>query len=605
MAWDPKTGSLRIETLRQLYHSGAVSPKEVLDAVYQRIDADENKGVWISFAPRESVYKRLADLTAQYNSSPEAKHKLPLFGIPYAVKDNVDVAGIPTTAACPEYAYTPKEHATVVGIIEKLGALMIGKTNLDQFAAGLVGTRTPYAIPHNAFNKEYISGGSSSGSGVAVSVGQVSFALGTDTAGSGRVPGALNNVVGLKPTKGVLSAKGVVAAARMLDCVAVFALTTEDARLIFELTAGTDEDDRSRENFPELNTILRRYKSTEKFTFGVPKKDQLLFFGNQEFERLYYEAIKRLESLGGTRAEFDYGPFNEAAKSLYQNAPLSERLAALEDFFNEKPDAGLQLTKAIIEKGYKYSAVDAYKSTWRLAAIRHQIAHDVWSHIDCLLLPTVGTTYKIEEVIQKPMSLNSNLGYYTNFVNLLDTTGLAVPNGFTKDGLPMGVTFIGPAFSDEYLLDLGGKFHRSQDIQFGRTGHKYSAQEVAHKNKPKAHDEVLKVTRFHPDTAGETHITSVPKVVATSNWNGHLSAPEKATSILFRKTDADWKVDWHHPPKKQYIIQLEGSVEMTASDGNSKVIGPGEVVLVEDVDGKAHKTRAVNGPTKSVFVAIE
>jgi len=291
---------------------------------------------------------------------------------------------------------------------------------------------------------------------------------------------------------------------------------------------------------------------------------------------------------------------------LYQGPPLAERLATLEDFFNKNPDAGLPLIKAIIEKGYKYSAVETYKSIWRLGAIRHEILDSVFNHIDVLALPTTGTIYKIEEVLAQPMSLNTNLGYFTNFVNLLDLCGVQVPNGFTKDGLPCGITFMAPAFNDEYVLDVGARFHRTlgPDYHFGKSNTGYTKEEIEHKLAP--HDaSVIKIATLEAGKDGQSHFHDVNKTTASTNFNGNLTAPEKATSILFRSTPADWKVDWHHPPRKQYIIQLEGSVEMTASDGSTKTLNPGDVALVEDLAGKGHKSRAISGPTKAAFVAID
>jgi len=472
--WDKVSGSLRIETLRPLYASKAITPSEVLEAIFQRIDAYADKTVWISFFPRDVLRKRVKDLEAEWNANDANKARLSLYGIFFAVKDNIDCKDIATTAACPEFSYMPTESATTVKQLESVGCVVIGKTNLDQFASGLVGVRSPYGIPHSVFSKEHVSGGSSSGSGVAVSAGLVSFALGTDTAGSGRVPAAFNNVVGLKPTKGVLSAKGVVPACRILDCVSVFALTCEDAHVVFKVvhqhSVPVDDDDRTRD---DLVAHDKRHHSITAFKFGVPKKDQLKFFGNAEYERLYYEAADRLSKLGGERVGFDFAPFNEAALMLYQSAPLAERLAYLEDFFKQHPDAGLPIIKVIVENGYKFSAVEAYRSIWRLQAIRKQVNREVFGHLDFVLLPTVGTHYKISEIQEHPITLNANLGYYTNFVNLLDLSAVAIPNGFTTAGLPMGITIVGKALNDEYLLSLGAKYERTLQLQFGNTGHKY------------------------------------------------------------------------------------------------------------------------------------
>jgi hypothetical protein len=302
----------------------------------------------------------------------------------------------------------------------------------------------------------------------------------------------------------------------------------------------------------------------DKFAFGVPKKEQLKFFGNAEYERMYGEAIKRMESLGGTCHEFDYSIFTEAAMMLYTGPPLAERLAFLDEFFAKNPDAGLPLIRQIIEHGYKFSAVETYKAIWRLAAIRKQIRTTVFDHIDVLLLPTTGTIYTQAEVIAHPISYNSNYGYYTNFVNLLDLCGMAVPNGFTKDGLPMGVTIMSLPFHDEFILELGARYHRSLNINFGATKHGYHHTDTsAHRHHAHANKEpVITVPTFVADSHGNTKIEKINKGVAQVNFNGELTAPEPAASGFFRRTAGDWAPDWHHPPRVSYIIQLEGTVEM-------------------------------------------
>jgi len=374
---------------------------------------------------------------------------------------------------------------------------------------------------------------------------------------------------------------------------------------VFDICASSDADDRSREDYPNV-AELRKHQHVDKFTFGIPKKEQLKFFGNAEYERLYHEAIKRMESIGGTCKEFDYAVFTEAALMLYTGPPLAERLAFLDEFFAKNPDAGLPLIRQIIEHGYKFSAVDTYKAIWRLAAIRKQIRTTVFDHIDVLLLPTTGTIYTQAEVNAHPISLNANYGYYTNFVNLLDLCGIAVPNGFTKDGLPMGITLMSLPFHDEYILELGARFHRNQEIHFGATKHTYHRKDTAEHRHPGAQP-VLTISTIVADAAGQTHVAQLPKPVSQVNFNGELTAAEPAASIFFRRTAGDWAPDWHHPPRTSYIIQLEGSVEMTAKDGSTVVLKPGDVVKVADVgtSNGGHKSKALNGqPTKAAFIAL-
>jgi allophanate hydrolase len=326
---------------------------------------------------------------------------------------------------------------------------LVGKTNLDQFATGLTGTRSPYGVPRNPFDPHYIPGGSSSGSAVAVAAGLVSFALGTDTAGSGRVPAAFNNIIGLKPTRGLISTRGVVPACRSLDCVSVFALTPRDASAVFDVIARFDPDDpHAREPRPVES---RGFGSNPRF--GVPPSSDLEFFGDREAERLFTEAIAKLEQIGGTRAEAAFAPFRDAGRLLYGGAWVAERLHATQALLDDDPDAILPVTRSIIEKGRHYSALDAYRAQYELARLKRE-ADFIFGSIDVLLLPTAGTIYETAAVDADPFRLNANLGLYTNFVNLLDLTAIAVPAGFRKNGLPFGISLIAPAFAEHALLDL-------------------------------------------------------------------------------------------------------------------------------------------------------
>ena len=453
--------SLDVARLRARYRAGTLRSSQVVASVLERIDRRGDDKVWIHLLPRREVLERAQALD---NGSP---HQLALFGIPFAIKDNIDLAGHPTTAACPDYAYTPHTSAPVVQKLIDAGAIAIGKTNLDQFATGLVGTRSPYGVPGNPFNTRYIAGGSSSGSAVAVAAGLVSFALGTDTAGSGRVPAAFNNIVGLKPTRGLLSSSGVVPACRSLDCVSIFGLTSADVGDVLEAVRGFDTADPFSRQGPETT---RGSADGEKrsFRFGVPAPEQLEFFGNDDGRELFEVSLRRLEELGGVRVAVDLRPFLEAAHLLYDGPWVAERYVAIRDFIDRRPAALHPVTRQVIQGGAKPSAADAFAGYYRLKELRRKTA-SVWSAIDVLVTPTAGTVYTITEVETDPIRLNSNLGYYTNFVNLLDLCALAVPAGFQTNGLPFGATLVAPAFQDTKLVALGSALQRHTGLKLGAT----------------------------------------------------------------------------------------------------------------------------------------
>jgi allophanate hydrolase len=381
----------------------------------------------------------------------------PLAGLTFAIKDNIDLAGLPTTAGCPAFAYQPERSAFVVERLMNAGAIPIGKTNMDQFATGLVGTRSPYGACSSVFDERYISGGSSSGSAVAVAKGLVDFSLGTDTAGSGRVPAAFNGIVGLKPSRGLLSTSGVVPACRSLDCVSIFAKDCGVARRVFDVARGFDVGDPysrvvgvGQDAAPWLGGTFR---------FGVPSQGELEFFGDDEAAGLFQKAVADLETLGGERIEIDYSIFREAAALLYSGPWVAERLAALRGFVDAHADEMNPAVREIISGARKYSAVDAFEAEYKLRELRRRSEAE-WRNMDVLFLPTTGTIYTHAEVEAEPVRLNTNLGYYTNFVNLFDLAAVAVPAGFRSNGLPFGVSFIGPAFSDDALLSLADYYHR-------------------------------------------------------------------------------------------------------------------------------------------------
>ena len=445
---------LQIGRLRTAFLGNQISASELVERVLTRIAKWDDPALWITRTRDASLRQHAAELDAAAAADPDLIKRLPLFGIPFAVKDNIDVAGTPTTAACPAFAYTPPETAPVVQLLLSAGAVLVGKTNLDQFAAGLVGTRSPYGVPRNPFDAHYIPGGSSSGSAVAVAAGLVSFALGTDTAGSGCVPAAFNNIVGLKPTRGLLSTRGVVPACRSLDCVSVFAHSAQDAVEVLDVAACFDLHDPLAREAPSAE--LRSFGPKPRF--GVPLAGDLEFFGDREAGSLFAAAIAKLEQIGGIRANAAFAPFRDAGHLLYSGPWLAERLHTTQALLDDDPDAVLPVTRSIIEKGRHYSALDAYRAQYELAQLRREI--DVaFGSIDVLLLPTTGTIYENAAVAADPIRLNVNLGLYTNFANLLDLTAIAVPAGFRKNGLPFGISLIAPAFADRALLDLTTRFH--------------------------------------------------------------------------------------------------------------------------------------------------
>ena len=452
--------SLDLATLGGRLRARALRPRDVVDGVLGRIAARGDDKVWIHLASREALAARADELERR------GPAHLPLYGIPFAVKDNIDVAGEPTTAACPEYAYAPAASAPVVQALLDAGAIAIGKTNLDQFATGLVGTRSPYGACANTFDPAYLSGGSSSGSAVAVAAGLVSFSLGTDTAGSGRVPAAFNNIVGLKPTKGLLSTRGMVPACRSLDCVSVFALTAEDARAAFDVARGFDAHDpwSRRPRAAALPDTIAGCR------IGVPRASQLEFFGNRDAGRLFGAAVAALERLGARRVEVDFASFVEAARLLYGGPWVAERYLAIREFFERRPEALFPVTREIVAGAARYSAADAFAAEYRLQEIRRTV-EPVWREIDLLVTPTAGTIYTIAEVDAEPVQRNTDLGYYTNFMNLLDLAAIAVPAGFQANGLPFGVTLAAPAFADEGLCRLGGALQRELVRTMGATRH--------------------------------------------------------------------------------------------------------------------------------------
>ena len=452
--------------LRAAFASG-VRVEDVAAEALRRIAACADPAVWISRFADDEVLARARALDAL---SCEERACLPLFGMPFAIKDNIDVAGLPTSAGCPAYAYAPRESAAVVARLIAAGAVPFGKTNLDQFATGLVGTRSPHGAPRSVFNADYVSGGSSSGSAVAVAGGLVSFALGTDTAGSGRVPAAFNNIVGLKPSRGLLSTRGVVPACRSLDCVSIFALNAGDAAEIFDAAAVFDvADSYARARMPETPPV-----PGAGFVFAVPRAADMKFFGDDEAARLFGEAIERLEAMGGQARRIDFSLFAEAAALLYEGPFVAERMAAVGTFIEMHAASVDPTVRSIVMGGKARSAVETFEALYRLEALQRRAA-TLFADIDVLAVPTAPTIYRVDEVAADPVKLNARLGTYTNFMNLLDMAGIAVPAGIDARGLPFGITLCAPSFSEARLVALASTFAAAQGLAPGAPWLKGSA----------------------------------------------------------------------------------------------------------------------------------
>ena len=431
-----------IAVILKSHRAGTTTPAETVARVFARIRAHDDPAVFITLRPE-------ADVVAEAQALDDPS--LPLYGVPVAVKDNIDVAGLPTTAACPAFAYQPERDAVAVERLRRAGAVVIGKTNLDQFATGLVGVRSPYGVPRNPFDPNLSPGGSSSGSAVAVAAGLVPLALGTDTAGSGRVPAGLNNIVGLKPSLGLISNAGVVPACRSLDCVSLFALTTDDAFSALSAIAGPVGA------LGGLPPALR---------IGVPNAASRLFFGDTRAEVAFDTAMKLIGTMGLPVIEIDFTPFLETAQLLYEGPWVAERWAAVGDFIAAHPDEVHPVTRAIIEGGAKPSAADAFRAFYRLDELRARaFAH--FANVDVLMVPTTPAAYTVPEIEADPVRLNSNLGTYTNFVNLLDLAGIAVPAVIADDGTPFGVTFLAPSRQDALLASIGRVFHSATALPLG------------------------------------------------------------------------------------------------------------------------------------------
>jgi allophanate hydrolase len=452
--------SLDISALLNGYRGQQFTPVAIITALLERIRAAPERHVWISRFDDATVLAAAAELQRRDPAS------LPLYGIPFVIKDNIDLAGLPTTAACPAFAYAPTTSAVVVARLLAAGAIALGKTNLDQFATGLVGTRSPYGACCNSFEAEYISGGSSSGSAVAVATGLASFALGTDTAGSGRVPAAFNNLVGYKPTLGFFSARGMLPACRSLDTISVFAFTAGDAARVGAVAGGFDATDaysRPAGDCPGAARLLQNAR------WGVPRREQREFYGDVDYARAFEAVLQTLATRGVELVEVDIGPLVETARLLYEGPWVAERLLAVEALLHTDPAAILPITRGIIERATNFSAADTFRAQYRLAELRRQ-AEGLWAQMDGLITPTACSHYRIAAVEAEPVRLNTQLGHYTNYVNLLNLAAVALPAGFAPNSLPFGITLVGPAWSDAALLGVAARWQPWLNWTAGATG---------------------------------------------------------------------------------------------------------------------------------------
>lgn len=449
-----------ISNIRQGYLNGDFTPRQLVSLLQLRAQKYTDRNIWISQINTELLECYLSHLESLPVDS------LPLYGIPFAAKDNIDVQGFSTTAGCPEYAFDPVNSAHITAALISAGAIPLGKTNLDQFATGLVGTRSPHGPCANAFDPDYISGGSSSGSAVAVSLGLVSFSLGTDTAGSGRVPAMLNNLIGLKPSRGLFSMSGVVPACRSLDCPSIFAFTTEDAALVFETAAVADTNDAYSRPNPFSNSVRSFGATPPPPRIGVPLPEQREFYGEVDAEQLFESAIAKWQSLGAEIIEVDFTPLLDAARLLYEGPWVAERYAALEDLIETTPDVIHPVVRGIVESANGKSAVDTFKAEYQMQEYR-TYANSLFKKVDLLLTPTAPRHYLIDDLLKDPVRLNSNMGHYTNFMNLLDLCGVAIPAGFLPTGLPFGISLVAPAFKDVAILNHASVWQDAMALPYG------------------------------------------------------------------------------------------------------------------------------------------
>ncbi len=454
---------IRISGLKTHYQNGDFSPRELISHLLEKSAKFEQKNIWIKRLDEAEIETYLSNLEQKNSTS------LPLYGIPFAIKDNIDLANVSTTAGCEAFSYTPQHDAFVIKTLIDAGAIPIGKTNMDQFATGLVGTRSPdpWGPCKNAFDDNYISGGSSSGSAVAVALGLASFALGTDTAGSGRVPAAFNNIVGLKATKGLISTSGVVPACRSLDVVSIFSLTADDAGTVFDVACEFDTNDPYARKNAFQNSYRMSGTGEGTVKLAIPYKNHLQFFGDETSEAAFYTAVEKWRAFGASVEEIDFSPFLDAAKLLYEGPWITERYIATKKLIDNAPDTIHPVVRSIIEPGISLSAEAAFNAQYRLQMLK-KLTDRIFDHVDLLLTPTAGCNYTISALLDNPVELNSNLGYYTNFMNLLDYSAIALPYGLSDD-VPNGFSLVGKAFDDQKLLAWARAWQNANAGRLGNT----------------------------------------------------------------------------------------------------------------------------------------
>ncbi len=459
--------NLSFSALHAAYAAGTTTPIDIAEQVLALVQSRGDDGVWIYKVAPDTVMARARALAAL---SQEQIDDLPLYGIPFSVKDCIDIAGMPTTSACPAYEYIASHTNLAVQRALDAGAILIGKTNMDQFATGVVGVRSPYGVARNPFDADYIPGGSSSGAGVSVSAGLCGFAFGSDTGGSGRVPASYNNVVGLKPTLGLFPRNAMVNASPSFDTVSVYALTCDDAVRVLQTCHAVDPDDL----YGRTSPVPLDMQADGSLRIAVPKAGDLLFFGNDAAQALYEQGLDELTAMGHELTEIDFAIFFETSRMMFEGPLLAERDAMVGDFIKANPDAVDPTVRQVISSVARFSATDAFNAVYQL----HRNARTIrktFETADVLAVPTVGTVYKVSDLVADPIGPNANNGLYLNFASMADLAAIAVPNGFLPSGIPMGMTFTGPAFSDGFLANLAGAFHRRRVATLGATGHAFAA----------------------------------------------------------------------------------------------------------------------------------
>lgn len=417
-------------------------PIATLETAYQRIETQRHRNCWIHVRPKDEA---IAACSALIERARNGEH-FPLLGVPFGVKDNIDVAGMPTTAACASFSHMPQQSAISVERLTAAGAICLGKTNLDQFATGLSGGRSPYGACGSVADTAYVSGGSSSGSAVVVAAGHVAFSLGTDTGGSGRIPAGFNGVVGIKPTIGLVSSRGLVPNCPTLDCVSIFANSVEDGRQILDIVKGYDPSD----PYSRIRLAQTPHVATP-FAFGRLRAEDIETFGMPECADLYEQACDRVSALGGQPVTVDFAPFIEAGKMLFSGPWIAERVSAIRALIDIEQTSLLDVTRNVLRSAEQFSAADAFAAQHRLLRLRRAVS-SAFEQFEMLIVPTAPRPYTIAEMSADPITLNSHLGYYSYFANLLDLCGVAIPNGVLSNGVPMGVTLLAPAWADDALM---------------------------------------------------------------------------------------------------------------------------------------------------------